>query len=66
MTVACGAFAGFVFSAFGEYRIRSKPNGAGSVRIGPKGARHALLVCIVFSCIQQPSAYKFRLKALLP
>ena len=59
MTVACGAFAGFVFSAFGEYRIRSKPNGAGSVRIGPKGARHALLVFSVFSCIQTPNAYKF-------
>ena len=58
--------SGFVFSAFGEYRIRSKPNGAGSARIGPKGVRHAPVVCIVFSCIQMPNAYKISPLALLP
>ena len=66
MTGACGAFAGFVFSAFGEYRIRSKPNGAANAGNGPKGVRHAPVVCIVFSCIQTPNAYIYGLKALLP
>ena len=57
---------GFVFSGPREYMRRPTPNKAPDARIGRKRPRHALNVCIVFSCIQMPNAYKSGPSALLP
>ena len=55
-----------VFSGLREYMRTGGPVDAPNAGIDANGPRHALLVCIVFRCIQTPSAYKFGLKALLP
>ena len=45
-----------VFSGPSEYMPQASPDRAATIENGPKRARHAPVVCIVFSCIQQPSA----------
>ena len=55
-----------VFSGLREYMRTGGPVDAPNAGIDANGPRHALLVCIVFRCIQTPSAYKFGPKALLP
>ena len=44
----------------GEYTPQSVWNGARTPKNTPNLPRHAPVVCIVFSCIQMPNAYKFR------
>ena len=61
-------FGGFgvVFSGPREYAPPPSPVGVSNAENGRNRPRHAPVVCIAFSCIQMPSAYKFGLKALLP
>ena len=60
LRLRCRRSGGFVFSGPREYMRRPTLNEAPNARIGRKGPRHAPVVCIVFSCIQMPNAYKFR------
>ena len=58
LRLRCRRDGGFVFSDPREYMRRPASDGAPNARIGRKRPRHALNVCIVFSCIQMPNAYK--------
>ena len=49
----------FVFSGVPEYIPPVGANAATNAENRPESARHAPVVCIVFRCIQRPSAYKF-------
>ena len=60
------AGTGFVFSGPREYMRRPVPIGVVNAGNGTKRPRHAPVVCIVFSCIQMPNAYKISPLALLP
>ena len=51
----------FVFSRSTEYGSTGRRNRAANGGNGANRPRHAPVVCIVFSCIQTPSAYKFGL-----
>ena len=55
-----------VFSGVREYAPQVMQDAAPDARNGRKRARHAPVVCIVFSCIQMPNAYKISPLALLP
>ena len=56
----------FVFSRPSEYASAGRRNRAANAENGTNRPRHAPFVFSVFSCIQQPSAYKFGSSALLP
>ena len=56
----------FVFSRSTEYGSTGRRNRAANAENGTNRPRHAPVVCIVFRCIQQASAYKFGSSALLP
>ena len=58
--------ARFVFSDPREYMPNPARSGAATVGISRNRPRHTLIVCIVFSCIQMPNAYKISPLALLP
>ena len=56
----------FVFSGPCEYAPPPSAIGVSNAENGRNRPRHTPVVCIVFSCIQTPNAYKISPSALLP